>query len=81
VFAELLDTSGAVAHQGCVYFGSLSGGDYDYRRNLWEGNGRGVNIYPDRYTGLTIRYNLTGINIDKLDTVELSFVRQNHCRD
>jgi len=78
VRAQLLDTSGKTVHQGCVNFGSLSG---DTEDAIWQANGAGVNLYPDRANQEVIRYNLTGIDIDNLDTVKLSFTTQNLCKN
>ena len=78
VHAQLLDTSGKIVHQGCVNFGSLSG---DTQDAIWQGNGVGVNLYPDRANQEVIRYNLTGIDVEKLDTVKLSFTTQNLCKN
>ena len=74
---QFLATDGGVVHAECVYFPSLHG--QVYNNSLWEANGVSVNIYADKRIKNTIKYDLSNIEINKLDTVNISVVRRNFC--
>ena len=73
---KLLDTAENVVHKDCVYYANLQGQDLN---SLWQVGRTGFTVNVDRYIENTLTYHLNGLDIDRLDTVQLSFVRNNNC--
>jgi hypothetical protein len=73
---KLLDTAENVVHKDCVYYGNLQGQDLN---SLWLISRTGFTVNVDRYIQNTLTYHLSGLDIDSLDKVQLSFVRHTSC--
>ena len=79
VIMQFLAIDGRVIHQECFYFSNLHG--EVYKNSLWEANGVSIDIFADKIIQNTIRYDLSNIEITKLDTVNISVTRRNFCID